>query len=175
MPTLCPTLCTSGNGGVVVGDGGIGDGGVVGSGRTLSGSAIASDQDQCQREHSSLRISAGTHVVAVDASASSQDQCQREPSSLRNSAGTHFRCKNTLASKSSLTSADSDFDELVRLQWREHLASMRPELARSKGWNGSYWKSLMKNVILASSDVKFDPVTLEKDLSSSEVEKDGQV
>ena len=48
-------------------------------------------------------------------------------------------------------SADDDFDQLARRQWEHHLAGMSPDIARSKGWGGNYWKTWMATFSLVDA------------------------
>ena len=47
--------------------------------------------------------------------------------------------------------ADGGFDEIVAEQWKKHLGSMRPELARTKNVRGTYYKLWLQNVHLAEN------------------------
>ena len=37
-------------------------------------------------------------------------------------------------------SADEDFDDTIRDMWNAHMATLGPDLAKSKTWGGRYWK-----------------------------------
>ena len=55
------------------------------------------------------------------------------------------------------TSADVDFDRVLRDRWQQHLDRASPEIAATKGWKSHYWRAWFDGVDLYDEfDVGFE-------------------